>query len=235
MRVYITNGCVTRKNIGDRLHQYYFMGYAATTVVILYWKPDQPIVIHRAHHAWFDEYNYPLSILDKHTPCSLLLKQDHEGHINNSDLLNLISFELDLTSTQFFDTTIITYEIELPPSGKKIGFSLVDDEEFKIPYVTDTIPNPPAGHQLPTQYKRNLWIISINGEENTTAQVELDELNCHQNPREKSKVNISLCRRKSYQRTNLEYICPIFDQIRPAVSHPEVCLQKKPNTPKNIG
>ena len=30
----------------------------------------------------------------------------------------------------------------------------MDDKYFKIPYVTDTIPNSPAGHQLPTQAKK---------------------------------------------------------------------------------
>ena len=68
------------------------MGYAATTGVILYWKPDQPFIIHRAHHVWFDEYNSCLSIEDKHTSGSLLLRQDPEGHIHNKDLLNLIPF-----------------------------------------------------------------------------------------------------------------------------------------------
>ena len=74
----------------------------------------------------------------------------------------------------------------------------MDDENFKIPYITDTIPNSPAGHQLPTQAKRKVWIITINEEDTITSQDALDELNCYQNPREKSKVNISLCRRKSY-------------------------------------
>ena len=36
--------------------------------------------IHRAHHVWFDEYNYRFSIEDMHSPCSLLLQQDPEGH-----------------------------------------------------------------------------------------------------------------------------------------------------------
>ena len=92
----------------------------------------------------------------------------------------MIPCELDLTSTPFSDTTIITYEIELPPSGKKVGFNLLDDEDFTIPYITDTIPNSPAGHQITTQAKQNLCIIAINGEEPITAQGELDELNCHQ-------------------------------------------------------
>ena len=45
----------------------------------------------------------------------------------------MIPCELDLTFTPFRDETIITYEIELPPSGKKIGFNLLDDEDFTVP------------------------------------------------------------------------------------------------------
>ena len=146
------------------------MGYAATTGVIIYWKPDHPFIIHIAHHVWFDEYNYRLSIEDKHTPGSLLLRKYPEGHIHDSDLLNLITCELDFKSTPFSDEKIITYEIELPPYGKKIGFNLLDDEDFTIPYITDTIPNLPAGNQLPSQAKRNVWIIAINGEQPITAQ-----------------------------------------------------------------
>ena len=51
----------------------------------------------------------------------------------------------------------------------------------------------------------------------------------------KSKIKISLCRRKSYQRTDLEEIRSRFDQVRPVVSHLEVRLPNKPPTPKNIG
>ena len=60
-RVYIINGHVTRNNPDDKSHRGYFMGYAATTGVILYWKPDEPFVMKIAHHIWFDEYNSLLS------------------------------------------------------------------------------------------------------------------------------------------------------------------------------
>ena len=53
----------------------------------------------------------------------------------------------------------------------------------KIPYISDTIPNSPAGHQLPFQTKRNVWIVAISGEEPITDQGVLDELNRHQTPR----------------------------------------------------
>ena len=74
----------------------------------------------------------------------------------------MIKFEIDLTSTPFSNTTILTYEIGLPPSGKNI-FILLDDEYFTIPYVTDTIPNFPFGNKPPTQSKQNARIIDING------------------------------------------------------------------------
>ena len=79
-----------------------------------------------------------------------------------------------------------------------------------------------------------MWIVAINEDEPITGQGVLDELNCHQTPRVKSKIKISLCRRKINQRTYLEDICSIFDQARPVVSHLEVRIPKKPPTPNNI-
>ena len=93
------------------------MGYSSTTGVILYWNIYQTFVIKIVHHVLFDGYNSSISMEDKHTPCYLLLLQDPESHINNSDFLKFITCELDLTSTPFSDTTILKYEIELPPSG----------------------------------------------------------------------------------------------------------------------
>ena len=126
------------------------MYYSDTPGVIIYWNPDHIFVIHRAHDVWFYYYNHHLYIEDNHTPGYLLLQQDLESFIHNSELLNLIPCELDIKSTLFCDTTILTYEIELPPSGKKIGFNLLDYEDFIIPYVTDKIINSPSGCQLPT-------------------------------------------------------------------------------------
>ena len=117
------------------------MIYAATKGVIIYWKPDQYFVIYIYHHVWFYEHNYSLSIENKHNPGFLLLQQDPESIIHNLDLFNLITCEIDLTATPFSNTTILTYDIELPPYVKKIDYNLLDDEYF-------TIQNSPASHQL---------------------------------------------------------------------------------------
>ena len=131
---------------------------------------------------------------------------------------------LYFTPTPSCDKTIITHEIELSPDGKKIDFDLLDDEDFTIPYVTDIIPNSPASHILPTQAKKNGWIIAINGKYHIKYQGALDELNNNQNTRGKLKVKISLLGRKIYWRTYLEDIFSIFDQVIPVVSHLEFCL-----------
>ena len=80
-----------------------------------------------------------------------------------------------------------------------------------------------------------MCIVAINGEEPITAQCVLDEFNRHQTPRGKSNIKISLCRRKSFQRTDIEEIHSRFDQVRLVVSNLEVRLPKKPPTSKNIG
>ena len=73
------------------------------------------------------------SIEDKHTPSYLLLRKYSEGNIHDPYFLNLIPCELDLTSTPFSDSKIIIYDIEIPPYGKKVGFNLLDDQDFTVP------------------------------------------------------------------------------------------------------
>ena len=124
----------------------------------------------------------------------------------------MIPYELHLTSTTFSDTIILTYRIYLPLAGKKIGFNLLDDEDFTITYVIDTIPNSPASNKLPTHDKKNVWFIDINGEEPMKSQGALDEIQRHRNPQEKYNVKISLCIRKSQNRTYLEEIRYRLDQ-----------------------
>ena len=38
----------------------------------------------------------------------------------------------------------------------------MDEDDFTISYIVDSIPNSPSVYQILTQAKKNLWIISIN-------------------------------------------------------------------------
>ena len=97
VRFYIINGSVTRKELDNRSCCTYFMVYAATTRVILDWNPDQPFNISRFNNDWFDEYNYCLSIEHNHIPFSLTFLQYSKILLYHSDLINLITCELDIT------------------------------------------------------------------------------------------------------------------------------------------
>ena len=66
----------------------------------------------------------------------------------------MITCELGITSYPYIDTTIVTYEIELPTDGKTVALNLLDDADFTIPYVIDKIQNSPAGNQILTQAKK---------------------------------------------------------------------------------
>ena len=77
-------------------------------------------------------------------------------------MINFIPCKVDIKSNPFCDTTILSYEIELPFYGNKIGFSLLDAEIFTTPSVIDTIPKTPAIHKLTTQYIKYIFIIAIN-------------------------------------------------------------------------
>ena len=80
-----------------------------------------------------------------------------------------------------------------------------------------------------------MWIISINVKYPITSQGALYLLQFHQNQHVKYKVNIVIFLRKSYQRTYLEDIWFICDQVRTVVSHLEAKLPEKHLTPKNVG
>ena len=105
--------------------------------------------------------------------------------------------------------------------------------QSRISLIQSQIHQPVINYQH--RLNKNVWIIDINVEEPITAQGAIDELNRHQSPREKYRVKVSLCIRKRYQGIDLEDIRSRFDQVRPVVSHLEVCLPKQLTTPKNMG
>ena len=73
----------------------------------------------------------------------------------------MISCKLNITATTFHDAKILTYGIDLSPDENKMCLNLLDNEYFTIPYIIGTITNSPAGHQLPTQAKKNVLTIAI--------------------------------------------------------------------------
>ena len=122
---YIINGSVTIKKLDNISQWAYFMGYASNKVFLIYKKTDHTCNGHRFHYAWFYEYIYFISTEDNNTLIYLLIQQYPESIINNLDMINLVPCELDLTPIPFWDSSMITYVIELPPDGKQNGFQFI--------------------------------------------------------------------------------------------------------------
>ena len=97
IQVYIMNGIVTRKKLDNRSNIAYFVAYATTTGVILYWKPNQMFYIHIAYHAWFVESTpmYPLSIIIHQCICNF---DKIQKLLLSRKLIILTSFPVNLIS-----------------------------------------------------------------------------------------------------------------------------------------
>ena len=55
-----------------------------------------------------------------------------------------------------FYATIISYELEFPPAGKKIVSNLLNGDDFTNPYIIDTTTNSPAGY-MKFQHKLRIF------------------------------------------------------------------------------
>ena len=133
------------------------------------------------------------------------------------------------------DSTVLAYDIDLSTPGSKVGFNLMDYDEFIITNIIDTIANYPPGHQILTQAKKIVCIIAINGDKTVITKGLIDEIQRYHTQHSNKKLNIRLCSRNSYQCTDIEELWSIFDQIRPVVSHLEVNLPEKPKVHNKIG
>ena len=74
------------------------------------------------------------------------------------------------------DSTVLAYDIDLSTPGSKVGFNLMDYDEFIITNIIDTIANYPPGHQILTQAKKNVCIIAINGDKTVITKGLIDEI-----------------------------------------------------------
>ena len=53
--------------------------------------------------------------------------------------------------------------ISVTTIGEEIGPTIMDDDDFNISYIVDTVTNYLSGHQLPHQKNNNDWIVEISG------------------------------------------------------------------------
>ena len=214
----------------------YFVGYGATTKVMLVYNPTTHR-IQRTHHAYADPFDIRLHQNEKLTPGSLHLREYPNGLYNpspiNKDNLDLIESHLDLKDSPFNVDDIFTITITLPLQRRPIGITITDDEHFNIPIIDSVTPGSSIALQLPREARKHCWLLAINEHEPIMAASAIELLQRLQSSTP-TTVQLTLHRRELSSYTNLDETRRQFDQIRPIIS-PIVFKPNKPQTPSNVG
>jgi hypothetical protein len=247
--VYILNASVTRQALDARtmtdLRQIlnendvdgYFMGYANTTKVIVYWDPKTN-TIKRAHHCFVDEFETRVSPHQRHTPGALLLAETPGGQYDPTppppDEIRFQISSFDIQESSFPADEMFSFQVSIPPQGRRFHIQVGDDQEYHIPFLDRVYVDSPWFHEIPPSARRNMWIVSIDEEEPIMGTSFIDYLHHIQDPVEVRTATLILARRTSHTMTNFQELRASFDQMRPVISH-LASFRKRPTTYTNIG
>jgi hypothetical protein len=116
----------------------YFMGYANTTKVIIYWDPKTN-TIKRAHHCFVDEFETRVSPHQSHTPGALLLAEAPGGHYDPTppppDKVRFQISSFDIQTSPFPADEMHSFQISIPPQGRRFHIQVGDDQGYHIPFI----------------------------------------------------------------------------------------------------
>ena len=143
-----------------------FLGYSATTVVVLY-QDCKTNEIKRCHHARIDDF---------------LQHPDTKTHFRDTTAAIMVR---DLTATTasippcqdtlthvqspFSQEDLFTYDVTLPSKGP-LGLILEDDDEYGLPIIVYMNPTSPFLVGCKKTLTKNAWMVSVHYEEPITVE-----------------------------------------------------------------
>jgi len=216
-----------------------FLTFGATTSIIYYWDATKRS-IKRCHHGYFDDYstsktssNYSLSekLLHDHQITDIDIKdnQKYSSYIKN------LFYKSNPTAFALTDMYIhlVDFSTTKPPTFElNVSF----DEDFGLPLLQTVHPQSSFYQNLPPFYRRNIWIVSINGTEPVTP-TEVSETIAHHLSINEPVMSVIISKRRPPDRTNLTTLRATFDQIQnypKKIANFAVSNPTRPTTPKNV-
>ena len=160
MHVYIINTDVTRQKLDQRTFLGYYLKYASTTRVVVYYNPTTK-KIGRSSHVYFDELNVGLKSSHK-TKFGTELIQKYPHNPNTTEFKIATS---NIQPIPILQHPITTYKIVLPHINESCMLKFYDDPTYGIPYIKSIPPSPYIGKQLPKISLTQQYLISLNKEE----------------------------------------------------------------------
>eukprot|EP00978_Attheya_sp_CCMP212_P001989 scaffold4105_cov47-Attheya_sp.AAC.2 len=113
-----------------------------------------------------------------------------------------------------------TFQISIPPQGRKFHIQVGDDQEYHIPFLDRVYVDSLWFNELPlSSAQRNVWIVAINNEEPIMGTSFIFYLHHLQDPVKVCQATLILARRTCHTMTNFQELWSQFDQMRPVISH----------------
>jgi hypothetical protein len=222
----------------------FYYGFAKSRS-LLRWFDDTTDICKHAQGARFFE----LDPTAKNPSCGQrLLHHLCASSAPPSDLVDTQEFSLDVGDKVHFEAEPIVVQVTLPPVGTSLGITLAFDDDYCLCYLASCDAESLFLQALPTYYRRNIYILTVNDSDPVTVDDTVAALKSCQVLHAMSRIEIGIVKCNSHHRTALEEQRAMFNQVRfapvtvpdlPIPIEPVACRAVtagiKPDTPAHLG
>lgn len=216
----------------ERATSAHFLGFGNNLRFHQYWEPAHPRSLKRSYHSIIED-TATFALLEKKVFALTTDTDDQKDNIvPPAEVAEAVdtSNNLELCSTGFPGKEIFAITMTLPPYPSPLGIKLCDDFLFNLPFIHSALRNSFIYNNIPSKFRRNHFIIAINGDcplTSTYAATILKEI--QRSPT--CKVTLDLVHRGNADNTtSLSMTRAMFDQIpqliplKPVISTSEVAV-----------
>lgn len=183
---------------------------------LLYWEPTQPYKTKHVYHAIVKDA-LTFSILEKKIFHDVDSTKSTTSAIDppDDDINRHIVSDTDISFQHagFPGAEVLALKFVLPPDSITVGFDLRNDPIYNIPYYTSCLPSSFAHSAIPSKYRQNYFILSINADCMINAEYVKEKLVAVQKQKDRS-ISIDIAKRgPKCTRTSFSMSRAMFDQI----------------------
>ena len=248
--VYVVNTDVTRQKLDSCTFLGFYLKFASTTRVVVYYNPTTK-KIGCSSHVYFDELNVGLN--SSHKP--KFGEQLIQKYPSTPDTT---TFEIATSAIQtlpILQHPITTFKIILPKMNENCTIKFYDDEFYGLPYIRSIPSTSFIGKQLPKTALTQQYIIALENEEPIHATSASQNFQRLRKSHATKIITLQLSHREPTKPGTYEELRTKFDQMRPVIAKTNIPVDNlskntnilytptveilthsptKPITPKNV-
>lgn len=203
-------------NQAPPMTSYRFVGYGNSDRILIAFDP-RTNAIHPCSHASVDEAGVTVSAVETLSINEYLVQRYPTGRAGAPDEnlppIRQVSSLLTFTATHPVGDDWTEYEILLPPRGSPLGIQIFDDIRTNCPFIKVIGPASALFDQIDESHRRNVEIIAIGKDEPILASTAKELLDDLRRPIASTRVKLTLAKKDSKQRTDLQELRLYHDQL----------------------